>query len=298
MKRLLPSLVCLALLSACGTPPPVAIPEGVQRVSGTLERAELSLSRRGTHLLRQQGVALYFVESSQVNLRMQEGRDVELQGIVELNTDPKELPVLVVERVLRGAEEGVKSWTVASLGVSLDVPKSWQGTAEAKSMRFTRSGSALPILRVFQESSADLTFDWTTLKAATGSELVVEPVVIDGHKGASVYSAQKKAMNVHVDLGQAAAGRVTQLLLTLEFQLDPRVDPEVELRDFKRIAQSLRFGPASRAPSSAAAGSAASTIGSADEGKPCGGPAGVLCPAGLYCQITDVVSNIGKCKKI
>ena len=34
------------------------------------------------------------------------------------------------------------------------------------------------------------------------------------------------------------------------------------------------------------------------EGQPCGGLAGILCPSGLYCEITDLEQNIGVCKQI
>jgi hypothetical protein len=33
-------------------------------------------------------------------------------------------------------------------------------------------------------------------------------------------------------------------------------------------------------------------------GLPCGGTAGILCPGGFYCDITDVANNVGRCKKI
>ena len=73
---------------------PRTIPTGVQMVAGVVKPTEISAIRRGTDILVQNGSTLYYLESSTVNLQKYEDREVQLEGTVELNTDPSDIPEL------------------------------------------------------------------------------------------------------------------------------------------------------------------------------------------------------------
>lgn len=108
-------LVFLVLVIA-GCAPRVAdvipIPQGVVRVQGVLSPADLSAVRRGSFLLFQGGRALYYAESPTIPLHRFVGCDCSFRGLVEPNSDPEALPVLVVQEVEGG---GVLSSSSSSL---------------------------------------------------------------------------------------------------------------------------------------------------------------------------------------
>ena len=104
-------IVAALLLSSCrNQPDPVELPQGTQELTGILQRVELSLVRRGTHVLVQNGEETTYVESKVVQLRKYEREEVTLRGRFEQNTDPSFLPVFMVRSVkcenCRDATEG------------------------------------------------------------------------------------------------------------------------------------------------------------------------------------------------
>lgn len=116
-RRSKAALVSLVLvLAACARPADIIpIPQGIVRVQGVLSPADLSAVRRGSFLLFQGGRALYYAESQTISLHRFVGCDCFFRGFVEPNSDPKELPVLVVQEVEGG---GVLSSSSSSLSSS------------------------------------------------------------------------------------------------------------------------------------------------------------------------------------
>lgn len=98
-------VVSLALIVA-GCAPRVAdvdpVPQGIVRVQGVLSPAGLSIVRRGSFLLSQGGRMVYYAESPTIPLHRFVGCNCSFRGVVEPNSDPAALPVLVVQEVEGG----------------------------------------------------------------------------------------------------------------------------------------------------------------------------------------------------
>jgi hypothetical protein len=269
------------------------LPQGPQTVTGVLKRADISIKRRGTHVLLRGEEPVYYVESSTITLRPLEGKQVELQGTLEYNTDPKELPVLVVTKVLGGIAEERRAWTVPSLGITFDVPRSWKGSVAKSVAQFTVSGSALPLLRVLSEDASALPFNFQTL-TSSGTDLALTPLVIGTRKAVSVLNETQGSLAVYVDPDPVTAD--DKKLLAFVFHLEPDENGETGDQEeaYIGMVRTLRF-KAQTLPSSPAQSTG---TGASADGKPCGGPAGVLCPAGYSCRVTDTATDIGGCQRI
>lgn len=254
-------------LTACTTDVQ-PIPEGVQTLSGVLLPMPISISRRGTHELVDNGVQKSLVESSKVNLRDFEGVDVVITGHFERNTDPKALPVLVASGVVLQVVEQ-RTWDVSSLGFSLVAPAAWNGRQTEKGMQFTQTGSSEVFLDVGSTSG-------TVLPAG-------DSIVIGGLRGVT-----------YADAGSIAAYVVFNGR-TMYFSLTPEINGKTyaSAAEFRRFLQGVVFQK--KSSSSTAAASSGSTT---SAGIPCGGAAGILCPAGQYCEITDSATNIGRCRSV
>lgn len=284
--------MCVSLSLAACRPAPPPLPSGVQTVSGKVERVGISLHRRGTHLLRQGEAPLYYLESTTESLYSLEGREVTLQGILEANTDPHDLPVLVVQKVTKGVDEPVRTWTARPLNISLDVPRSWTATLQRKTAEFTASGSELPVLRITIDKKADLPLDFQSL-TASGTDMTMRPLLIGTHKAVAVTGEKPQRWMVHVD---ASSDAKSSTVITLSFLVvSSSSEPAMQIMAFEKIAHSLVFLVSATGTGKTVTPSGSGSV--AADGKPCGGPAGILCPGGYACQITDVESNVGRCKK-
>ena len=91
----------------------VPIPKGDVEVRGVLRPADLSPTRRGSFLLSNEEKDVYYVESPTVHLRRFIGRELLFYGVIEPNSDPRSLPVLVV-RDVRG-DDASSSFSSSSL---------------------------------------------------------------------------------------------------------------------------------------------------------------------------------------
>jgi len=252
-----------------------ALPEGVQTLTGTLIPAELSLKRRGTHLLDVNGRNVAFVESTTVNLRSFELTTVGVTGSFERNTDPADLPVFIATSV-RPVEIPAHSVDVPSVGLTVRVPMEWNMKTFDDGVSFSLTGATTPFLRIMKTSLTRLPSEG-------------RPILVGGYDAVRVDGKDGQAVFVQ-------SGRVI-----LSFTWTSRDDSQdAAFAQLLRTAVVRGNGSSSSAttmtggifvlPSTSSAGSAASLSGP----RPCGGPAGVLCPAGTYCNVTET-DGVGTC---
>ncbi len=294
MRRpfLIVSVLLLAgALSSCGRP---VLPEGPQEVEGKLERVPLSLTRRGTHLLKDlQGEDIAYAESTAINLGTVQGDIVTLQGIYDYNINPRDLPVFVVQKVLKGGENTLKHWELPFFASGIDVPAFWEGGVAGTVASFHEPASTEPVLEIMTGSASTLPFDFKTF-SASGTILKVTPVVVGLKRAASILDEKSGTWTVYVDASSPSAPQEKRILV-LRFALAEEAAPEEQIARFQRFVRTLKFAEKPKPPATAqpATGSGATK----GDGQPCGGPAGILCPAGYYCQITDQAISSGVCRK-
>lgn len=253
---------------------PQVLPPGVQTLTGTLLPVELSLVRRGTHLLTINGEHVVYVESSMVNLRQFELTEVGITGAFHLNTDPSDLPVLIATSV-RTIDLPSITVDVPSIGLTLRVPTTWQIETYDDGVAFTLTGSTTPILRIMRSSL-------TRLPEGTA-------MFIGGYSAVRIEGSEG-LQTVHMQSGRS--------ILTWTWYSDD----DAERASFAQMLRTVVVSSAlssSRMPmtggflqlpsSSAAVGSVSSY-----RPQPCGGPAGVLCPAGTYCAVNSP-DGVGIC---
>lgn len=242
-------------------PRPV-LPQGEQTLTGTVNRAPLSLTRRGTHVLSINGERVTMLESTTVALDKYEGKAVTLHGTFEANTDAVSLPVLVVTGV-DDVKTEYRPEAVPSLGLTFSVPSDWTKDGQEPAFSFTASGSSAAVLRLEVLPGVVLPSD---SNLSISSRLATRR--IDAKSGSGVITVQ---------LDQAR-------ILALRFApLAP--DPVTALEQLSQIVRTLKF--ASNGSGTVSAGTGALL--------PCGGTAGILCPKGSYCQIIDAQNRVGTC---
>lgn len=250
------------------------LPTGVQTLTGTLTPVPLSLSRRGTHTLSVEGEDVYLVESAKVDLRDFEGIDIVVTGLVEPNIDPDALPVLVASGV-KLTDLIMRTWDIPALKLTLQAPEQWHGTATDTGMTFSQTGSNNVFLEITAESGAVIPDSPTSVN-------------VGGMRGVEYGDAGYDTVYVR-------AGGTVYI-----FALAPEVNGVlyVERPVFLRVLQSVRFGRSASSARSSAAPAAGTGSASVSAGAPCGGPAGVLCPSGQYCEVTDPTDGVGRCRSL
>lgn len=254
------------LLSCSSHKPPPALPQGEQELQGVLERTSVSIHRRGSHLLLQEGEELSYVESRLVSLGEFEGKEVLLRGTFEYNTLPSDLPVLVVREVeaVNGRQRLIR---IPQLTMSLEIPGNWSGTREGTSLHFTKEKNSSPLLM--------LSVDTSPLPSSGF------PITLGGKQALRLLDETNGEQEIHMQ----HKGQHLTILFTPEHQ----ANPEEARREFLGILRSISFGEKEEeAPADTGIGHAG--------GKPCGGVAGVLCAPFEYCEITDIKENIGQCR--
>lgn len=262
------SILLCVLLSACGQKPQQQLPAGNFSFTGSLVQAELSLSRRGTHILRQDGHDAYYVESTKVNLRDFQGMDVVVTGHLEQNTDPTAQPVIVADTVLL-VQVPSRTWVIESLNMTFNAPLQWNGTVFTDGLSFSETGSSVSILKMYKASIAQL---------PTGTPLIV------GGQG---------AVKVDIASGEVIYVQNGGAIIAIQATPSLTVSTSVERQDFERVLQSISFSGGSS--SSFGSGAMIPTGSGSLNGNACGGVAGILCPAGSYCEITDRGTGVGVC---
>ncbi len=260
------ALLMTVVLSSCG-PDPV-LPQGPQTLKGTLKTAELARVRRGTHVLEQSGVRVYYVESTTVNLRPYENTEVTLTGVLEPNTDDKSLPVLVVSDLLSEKQQ-MRSWKVPTLSLTLSAPETWLGRTSSGGIAFLLGDETVLTVR----------------KSALQTMPNGAPYLFGNFSGRRILENETGKQTVYVQV----EGKIIVFLFT------PPKDPVTapySTQHFDAVLKSVQFqGKQASSSVRSHAGSQASIPSS-----PCGGAAGFLCPQGSYCAIDDVENNIGHCK--
>ncbi len=313
--KLLLLLTAALLLASCSKNTEFPIPDGVQTVRAVLKPVPFSLKRRGTHaLIGADGKMAAYAESTVVNLHALEGRAVELQGIFEKNTDLSALPVLVVQKVLSSGDEELRPWAIPALGMSLALPRSWKGSIKGSSALFTASGFTAPVLSISivpSPNPSPLALR-SPPKADEGGSPLYGPLPVpasDSSPEFLVVANRKAIAALKTDswtvriLPSATEGKQHVLVFAIRSDLPA----DGQLQTYRKILTLIQFtsgGASSRAASSvlskrssaAATGSTGSSRADGD-GAPCGGAAGILCPSGLYCRITDPVGESGVCSK-
>ncbi len=266
MRRALLILLPLLFVACTKEPTRPPLPSGEQTFTGILFSAPYDLLRRGTHVLRQNDRNLYYVESATVNLRAFENKSIDITGILEQNSDPSFLPVLVARSVKPVTEE-TQDVTLSSLGLRCTVPSTWKKSEQSGVAQFIPEGSAAPIVTLRKEKDAAL---------PSGT-----PFTIAGRAGVRTVNAVTRAETVFLlDDGS---------LLSIAFLPDLEKLTDELRSQWSTFLDSIRF--------SSSSSSMKSQPSSADIGTPCGGPAGILCLTGEYCAITDPKENIGHCTK-
>ena len=240
---------------------------GPYTATGTITATGAALYRRGTHLLSMNGRPRFFLESKTVNLNEFQDAYVVVQGELTPNTHPKFLPVIQVGSVQKEdapSEEEMQEYTVDSLSISLDAPRFWESTIAGGGLTFTLPEEKEPFIAI--EYSAD--------------SLIPEgvPVRIDGQNGVRVVEEGDHHVFVHTP--------DEKILL---FTFGPKGKESMKERDaFYTLLQSVEFKGGWKEPEEEFKGSR----------QPCGGSAGVLCPAGEYCEVRELDTGIGTCRAL
>lgn len=296
MHRTMFLLSCIAgavILGACSRAPAAfPVPVGEQTMTGVLVQTNIGLLKRGTHLLKTMPSATslpsgerpiedpersrrsegfndgnILLESATANLSAFENRAVSVQGVFEQNSDPALPPVLVVSRVTPVQEE-TQAIRIPSLDLSCAIPAGWTHAQEGTATRiYTEEITGEPLITLTADASI------TALPQGT-------PFMIDGHHAIRSADITAGSERVTIDAGTR--------FIVLRFRPPPVQDQVLLRAQWLTFLTSIRFTGDSAASVPSAGSGAVS-------GVPCGGTAGILCPAGEYCAITDRVENIGKC---
>ncbi len=263
------------------------IPKGPQVVHAVISAAPISLDRRGTHQLMTGSTLFAYAESNTVNLRPYEGQTVELMGTYELNIQAKDLPVLVVTSI-KGNEVDWKNWSIPALGLELKTPKEWEVSKTASGADFALPSADHPVLSIHLVPLDEMRFKSGDARTVEGRR-----AYLYGDAG---------ALQLGVDRGSTVDVSPSKRVMTFSFDTNALGGDVESMTIFERIMQSIRLGFASDTSSSTSRSTYGVTSipssGGLGEGSPCGGIAGVLCPAGFYCEITDREQNMGKCARL
>ncbi|MBI1813186.1 hypothetical protein HY285_02710 [Candidatus Peregrinibacteria bacterium] len=282
-----------ALLAACSQKTTVALPQGEQSVTGILKPLAFSLHRRGTHVLLQQGSPLYDVESATVNLGAHEGERVTLTGGIEPNTDASALPVLVVRNVIIASGSTVyRPASFPLLRIAFDIPADWHARIEDEFAQFTASDSLEPLLTLFLQPIAGSDFDTGTAAHATVTRT---PLAIGSKRAIRAIDAVTAAETISIDRGVDPSIPPEKRVITLVFVPFPPSD-ETMAEIQAHIEHSLRAGGEFSSSSASVTWKQSSSSTNNSGGQPCGGAAGILCPPGFYCAVTDPKNSIGVCR--
>jgi hypothetical protein len=271
--RLVASLLLTTLLlTACQKTTEPKVAYGPVSGTGTLIPAELSLVRRGSHMLVMASGKKYYVESKTENLQSLEGLTVFIEGRLEKNASSNDAPVIVVEKI-RGAlgDEDLHVWNVPSLNLRIKAPSVWTSAIANGDVLFSLRGETDPLL---------------TIRSMTGSALP---------PGRVLYVQNRRAV------ASDTTGAVRELYIlenerVIRIHFDPSTQASVTSlteakileSQFDRLLSNLQF-ISDTAFNHTPTGSGSTQF--------CGGEAKILCSVAQYCDITDTTLGTGICKQ-
>jgi len=247
---------------------------GPKALTGVLLKADVSLTRRGTHILAMSETDVVYVESKTVNLTPLEGQTVFITGNLEPNIRPSDRPVLIVETATPAFTiAAVKKWDIPALKASLEAPAHWKGTVSGETATFTIGESAESLLVIRGNSGSGLPPGKTFfLGSRQGSRLQTGTAQ-------DVY-IKDKGMILHLHFDAAFQEGISRL-----------EDTALLADQFEKLIKSITFfgDPVTSSASRTGSGSVGGIV--------CGGIAGVLCPSGYFCEITNTTVGEGVCRK-
>lgn len=263
-------LTTSSLLSGCGENVLPPLPSGDQTVTGILRAAELSAVRRGSFLINQEGINVYYAESSLVNLRAYEDKQVTLRGVIEHNTNPEDLPVLVAESIV-DIEETSKEHVLSIIDVTITTPVQWKLVKrEGKYQFYSDEEDGDALLVVWQEDGE--------LLPDGGVPIVVDATratrLIDDLSGTHIVAVKRKGKILH-----------------FRFSPGTRANADRLYEDFIEVLNSVEL-------KSSLVDDPDVSFGTGSLGVPCGGSAGILCPEGSFCDVQSFDDNVGKCRRL
>lgn len=274
MKRIHVSIAVVTLgliLSSCQSSTDEQVNYGSVSGTGTLIPAELSLVRRGSHMLVLASGKKFYVESKTENLQSLEGLTVYIEGRLEKNRSSADSAVIVVEKI-RGTidDKDLHIWNVPSMNIRIKAPNAWKPVIASGDVTFSLEGEEIPLL---------------TLRTMTGTSLPPGRVFYVQNRRAvasdtsgsmrEIYIIEnEKLMRIHFD--PSTQNSVKSLITSkiLETQFD-------------RLLANLQF------ISDSAFNQVKTNSGSTQV---CGGEAKILCSGSQYCNITDANLGTGVCK--
>jgi len=262
-------ILSLLLIGGCKGEELPPLPQGTQTITGILAPVEISIIRRGSHVLMQSGVPMSYVESPYVNLREHEGRQVKLIGVFEHNTDPRDLAVLVVKEI-KALEDGVYDRFFPQFGVRFKTPSDWITKVEDGQIHFMSGDlSTLPVVSVFEDENVE------ELKGVT--------ITVGSVRALRSVDELSQTESVYIKRGEK--------YLVLLFTPRNHPDPMKLKQEWLTLLRSLQFDEELKIPDVPTTGTGSISV-------YCGGPAGILCPQGYFCDVTDLQENIGVCKRV
>jgi hypothetical protein len=223
------------------------------------------------------GAPAVYLESSLVSLRDVVGRVVTVHGHTELNTSSDDLPVFVVERL---DVEASSTRLIASrdLGISLEIPSTFEDHTTDNTLSIRVPGSAEPLLMIAMQNRGSLPVTGLSLRIAGHDAVRVDRDAL--HREIYILLSKDNRLKIDVTLpdgdSSSLQSHATDILSSLTFTA----------ASSGGVASSLSSSSFSVAVNSLPS-----------DGQTCGGTAGLLCPQGSYCEITDGNLGMGVCKK-
>ncbi len=263
-------------LAACTNKPLDQAPLGSVSATGTLIPTEVSLLRRGTHILMVKSKKLYYVESKTISLVDYEGQTVFIDGIAEQNTSLDELPVLIVKTLTSLLDDDtLHVWEIPALDLKISTPDTWKGSIQKNVVLFLLPEEKTPVMTI--RLSLETVLPAEGIPFYLGTHRAVRSTLVAGSGAESVFIQNKKEIIVfHFD----ASSQKTVVRLE---------HAKLIQTQFEKAIQSISF---------ISDGESQSMVSGSGSGMPCGGVAGILCTSDSFCNIYDFENKIGKCRQI
>ncbi len=275
---LLLCIFTLALVACSGQGQPEPSPSdlyGPYTATGTIMGTGASLYRRGTHVLIVNTRPQFFLESREVNLQEFEGLLAVIRGEVTPNTHETFLPVFQVQEVRVLGEQPIgalEKYDVPSLALSLETPEEWVSALSAGRLVFMMNEGSPPVVEIEKRELGEVPEGLS--------------IRIGGRNGVRVVEEESGRHLLYVEQSDDSV---------ILFTFTPANGENMALRDaFYALIRSVRFGDTETSASSASSTSSEDAI----PFIPCGGPAHVLCPEGMYCAVREFDTGIGACRPL